>query len=219
MQLDNEENFMNHLQTIHRLRNRYFALRHGESRANVQGIILSSPTEGLKSGHSLTPAGGEQVAESVRAFKRAASSDGRAIIISSPFSRAMAPARTAQWILAILEGTFIGVEPRLRERWFGQWEATSNQNYDQVWEQDALDPNHTHTQGGVESVNALQERVISLIIELEQQFKDEDILLVSHGGPLQVLQTGLEKISAAQHRSLSHFQTGQIRELTLTEKK
>jgi hypothetical protein len=37
--------FMNNIYGFN-LKNRYFALRHGESEANVLGIILSSPIEG-----------------------------------------------------------------------------------------------------------------------------------------------------------------------------
>ena len=52
--------------------------------------------------------------------------------------------------------TIAHIEPRLRERWFGDWDGTSDAHYHNVWNQDALDP--YHTQNTVESVWSVLDR-------------------------------------------------------------
>jgi glucosyl-3-phosphoglycerate phosphatase len=55
---------MNNLEKINHLKNRYFALRHGESKPNVLGIILSDPKSGTVD-FGLSEKGKEQVKKSV----------------------------------------------------------------------------------------------------------------------------------------------------------
>ncbi|GEM_PF-6369883 len=47
--------------------------------------------------------------------------------------------------------------------------------------------------------------------------QDKTILLVSHGDPLQILETAFKDISPALHRSLPHLQTGDVRALDRSE--
>ena len=55
---------MNHLKSLNKLNNQYFALRHGESIANQKGLIVSSPENGIK-GYGLSETGQTQINESV----------------------------------------------------------------------------------------------------------------------------------------------------------
>jgi len=200
---------MNHISRLTGLKNRYFALRHGKSEANLLGIILSNPAEGVPK-YGLTDEGKAQV----RASAERALADGllgaETIIISSDFKRAIETARITQEVLGAAP---IQLTDRLRERSFGFHEGKSNERYQLVWNDDAKDP--THTVESVESVESVLERATSLILEQEEQFEGKTFLLVSHGDTLQILQTAFAGVSGAKHRSLPHLETAEIRELKL----
>jgi probable phosphoglycerate mutase len=191
------------------MKNSYFILRHGQSYANVAGIILSHLEDGKKSDYTLTQQGEDEVRRSVLKAKENGVLNENMVIISSPFSRCM---RTAEIAMEVLEvDQEIIFDDRLRERWFGDWEKTSNANYQKVWDDDRSDPDHLIA--NVESANEVQRRTVMLIDELEENYDGQAILLVSHGDALQILQTGLKKQSAAFHRDMPHLETAEIREL------
>lgn len=111
-------------------KNNYFGLRHGESVPNVAGIILSHQEDGLHDKQSLTRNGELQVNDSLEEVKKKAILDNETIIYSSPFSRCKRTAEIAKDILNIKSEIIF--DDRLRERWFGDWEKTSNINYEKV---------------------------------------------------------------------------------------
>lgn len=103
---------------------------------------------------------------------------------------------------------------QLRERNFGELEHTSNENYEKVWKEDELDPNHQEFQ--VESVSSVATRVQKLIDTLEQDYKGHKVILVSHGDTLQILQAQVfshGKVAISQHRYLPHLNTCELRAL------
>ena len=67
----------------------------------------------------------------------------------------------------------------------------------------------------MESANSVLGRATSLIVELEKKYKGKNILLISRGDVLQILQTGFLKISSSLYRNLPHLKIGEIRELKL----
>jgi broad specificity phosphatase PhoE len=99
------------------------------------------------------------------------------------------------------------------QRWFGDWEKTGNANYQKVWDIDKSDPEHKEQ--NVESANDVQKRTTELVADIENEYSGKNILLVSHGDALQILQTGFKKVSPATHRELEHLQTAEIRKLDL----
>jgi glucosyl-3-phosphoglycerate phosphatase len=78
-----------------------------------------------------------------------------------------------------------------------------------VWAADEVSPDHR--EGHVESANAVLARVTAFIITLEQRYAGRDILLVSHGDTLQILQTGFWRMSPGRHRELPHIEPAEIR--------
>lgn len=191
------------------MKNIYFILRHGQSRANVAGIILSGLEDGKKSDYTLTDEGEEQVRQSALKAKSEGLLDAHALIVSSPFSRCQ---RTAEIVKEVLSSeSDILFDDRLCERWFGDWEKTANTNYQRVWDDDRNDPNHHIAH--VESANDVQQRTLELLHDLEVAHDGQVILLVSHGDALQILQTGVKHQSAAFHRDMLHLETAEIRKL------
>jgi broad specificity phosphatase PhoE len=97
----------------------------------------------------------------------------------------------------------------LRERRFGHWEGSATGNYAHVWAADETDP--VHADGNVEPAAAVLDRATALIAQLERQHRGRDILLVSHGDTLQILQAGFSGVDPPKHRLLTHLAMAEIR--------
>ena len=178
-------------------------MRHGESDANVKGVVVSDPAVGCAR-FGLTQQGTQQVIASALAYT------GEAItqIICSDFLRTR---QTAQLIAESLNLPSPQQDTSLRERFFGSWEGMSAEHYQGIWHRDQI----TEQCGddGVETTEAVLQRGIKLLKRLEQQYQDHVILLVSHGDVLQILRTHFVGKPPQQHRSLPHHQTAEIRRL------
>lgn len=188
------------------LRNRYYAMRHGESRANLEGIIVSDPTNGVDLEYGLTSRGRRQA----RVAARLSGLGPETTIFTSDFSRARQTAHIAATIIGTAKPQPLTA---LRERHFGDFEGTSNENYELVWAHDAVDPHHGF--GNVESASHVLARAAKAVLDIELEHENEDILLVSHGDILQILQTGFAGLDVRRHRSLPHLGTAEIRPLRL----
>jgi probable phosphoglycerate mutase len=62
------------------------------------------------------------------------------------------------------------------------------------------------------------DRATALIADLERRYSGRDILLVSHGDTLQILQAGFLRMDPARHRQVPHLETAEIRQLDLGER-
>lgn len=207
---------MNHLSGVNRLANRYLAMRHGQSRANVAGIIVSGIESDRLGDWGLTDLGREQVLAAMRACGLPADT----VICSSDFSRAR---QTAEIVRARLGAQPVVVTAALRERCFGDLEGTATGNYARVWAADEAGTGDAGTGNtgdgdagaGVEPAAAVLDRATALVADLERRYAGRDILLVSHGDTLQILQAGFLLMDPAAHRRLPHLGTAEIRALRL----
>lgn len=188
-------------------RNSYLLMRHGESDANVSGVIVSDPKIGCER-FGLTDRGSKQIIASVKGFT------GEAItqIVCSDFLRTL---QTAQLVANTLNLPQPEQEVGLRERFFGKWEGMSAEHYENIWQRDEMDK---HSDDGVERPQEVAQRGLMVLKRLEQQYQGEVILLVSHGDMLQILSTLIAGISPHKHRSLPHHQTGEIKYLVAEHK-
>ncbi len=169
--------------------NRYLLMRHGHSQANERGLIISDPRHGLTD-YGLSRSGEDQLSRLIEGWPWPQPSR----IVHSDFLR------TTQTAARVGErfGLVPQPEPRLRERYFGDFEAEPVSRYEEIWTLDARDPRHG--QHGIESVVAVAERMGAVIESLEASLGGETILLVSHGDPLQILLTALEGRPLNHHR-------------------
>ncbi|HMY44738.1 MAG TPA: histidine phosphatase family protein, partial [Leptospiraceae bacterium] len=104
------------------MKHTYAIMRHGQSQANVEGIIVSDPAIGVAR-YGLTEAGKKQALESAR------SSDFKArAIYSSDFRRA----RETAEIVAALQKAPVTETELLRERFFGDYNGTPDTQYQRV---------------------------------------------------------------------------------------
>jgi probable phosphoglycerate mutase len=134
------------------------------------------------------------------------------LICSSDFSRAR---QTAEIVRARLGAPPVLVAAALRERCFGDLEGTATGNYARVWAADEAGTGDTG--GGVEPVAAVLDRATALIADLDGRCAGRDILLVSHGDTLQILQAGFLRMDPAAHRRLPPLGVAEIRALQLGE--
>lgn len=179
-------------------------MRHGQSKANVMGLIVSDPSNGIHTDYALSDQGRMQVVESAQKTRLGKDT----IIYSSDFSRAR---ETASIVCRQFGVEKIHITHALRERNFGDYEKTDHGNYQLVWSDDAV--NSSHKNNKVESVDEVIERTTTFIQKLEKTYNNQDILLVSHGDTLQILQTSFQNVDGSKHRSLPHLKTAEIREL------
>ncbi|MBK8990359.1 MAG: histidine phosphatase family protein [Gammaproteobacteria bacterium] len=178
------------METLPRLRNRYFALRHGSSEANARGIIVSDPRTG-EDGYGLTAAGRTEVRDALTGWH-----EDVALIVTSPFRRARESASIARTVLGG-EAPLV-IDARLRERHFGALEGQRTTRYEEIWSADAKDPHHCRH--GAEAAATVRSRAVDLILDLEREHAALCILLVAHGDTLQLLWTAFARRDAAAHR-------------------
>ena len=188
-----------------KLRNRYFLMRHGESKANAADVIVSSLASDRDGDYGLTARGREQAAASAAASGLPSDT----VVFSSGFARAI---QTADIVRERLGAAPVTIADSLRERYFGDWEETSTANYEAVWADDQTGRARHH----VEPVAFVMDRVTAFVAEADSKHDARDILLVSHGDALQVLQAGFLRLSPALHRGIKHLETAEIRPVGLT---
>jgi probable phosphoglycerate mutase len=207
---------VNHLSGAERLANTYHVMRHGESKANQAGVIVSRIETDRGGDWGLSDLGRRQAA----AAARASGLPTGTVICSSDFSRAR---ETAEIVRAHLGAPEVTVTAALRERSFGDLEGTPVAGYARVWTADEANaghsedghPEHGHPQHGVEPAGAVLDRATAFVAGLERRHSGQDILLVSHGDTLQILQAGFLRMDPARHRALPHLGTAEIRRLDL----
>jgi broad specificity phosphatase PhoE len=187
---------------VSHLRNNYSGMRHGQSVANVKNVIVSCIDNDHPGNYGLTDLGRQQALMAARG----SALPGDTVICSSDFARA---AQTAQIVAAALGAADVMVTQALRERCFGDWEGMACENYATVWSADMESPDHAD--GHVEPASAVLGRATAFIVTLEERYCGRDILLVSHGDTLQILQTGFLRMNPGRHRDLPHFEPAEIR--------
>jgi probable phosphoglycerate mutase len=184
-----------------RLRNRYFLMRHGQSKANAARLIVSSLATDASGDYGLTELGRQQALASARRSGLPRDT----VICSSPFARAR---QTAEIVREHLRVPKIAVDDALAERFFGDFDQTSTANYDTIWADDQAEHNAAH---GVEPVSAVFGRIAAFVAALDREHDGDTILLVSHGDALQILLTGFLGLSPEDHRRVAHLETAEIR--------
>ena len=230
---------MNYLSGTERLANRYRVMRHGQSKANEAGVIVSRIDSDRSGDWGLSELGQRQALEAARQCGLPADT----LICSSDFSRAR---QTAEIMRTQLGAPEVILSEALRERCFGDLEGTPAANYAKVWQADnarardagagdvragnasagnasAGDASAGHGSdapacAGIEPATAVLDRTAGLVADLERWYSGRGILLVSHGDTLQILQAGFQRMEASAHRRLPPLDTAQIRELRLEDR-
>jgi broad specificity phosphatase PhoE len=199
------------LLNLKNLKHNYFMVRHGNSTPNQQGIIVSTIENGTKSEYGLTELGKQQAQLSSQLFKlQNKDSVTNTIIIHSPFSRAK---ETAQIVAQTLGAKIFGENTDLRERFFGDFELTSDKNYQLVWEQDKLNPDSNFANS--ESPNQVLARMLKVVENCEKLDEEygQNIFLVGHADSIHILETAFRNMEVQHHRDIPYIKNAEIRAL------
>ncbi|NCG34316.1 MAG: histidine phosphatase family protein [Proteobacteria bacterium] len=181
---------------------RIYLLRHGQSQANVTGLVASNRTNAAAA-FGLTSLGRDQVRASVGAAMAAGELPPGCPIVCSPLLRAV---QSAQEAAAILGGD-VRVDDRLIERAFGSLELGPADAYEGVWSEDREDPGHERW--GVESTRAILERGASLLRELAEG--PNATVLSTHGDVASVLFCASLGLPLGRHREVGPLANGELR--------
>ncbi len=160
------------LQLVRQSGNRYFVMRHGEARSNVEGFANSNN----EIENHLTVKGQTEVAATAQALAK----EKVDIIVASPLTRAQETAQIVARELG-LPLSAIMTDTRLSETHFG------DKNDKPIEEWRALfatlsDKFNTAAVGG-ESYKQLYARVGDFLFDIERRYSGKRILIVTHGAP------------------------------------
>jgi phosphoserine phosphatase len=163
-----------------RKRTRFYLVRHGETQSNLAGLFCG------QSETALTDLGREQA----RLLGDRLAATGFGAAYSSDLSRCV---DTARQILGERELDVIAV-PELREMAYGHWEMRSGAElrkeapevFKRLW-----DPDYEFCAPGGESVSQVRMRMHRFLLELVARHAGQEVLVVSHGGAIQCLISGV----------------------------
>ncbi|KAL7554847.1 hypothetical protein ACHAWF_018386 [Thalassiosira exigua] len=225
------------------LKNYYYLLRHGQSTANVAGIISSARSLAGSTKHGLTLLGIQQGKDSAASLidliaeDLTSGEDGgcglpdstrQVYFYSSPFARAK---ETAEACLRGIKGNEevakkvktlglevndeISLDDGLMERFFGRLDGQALSTYAYVWPVDMFEP--THTGFDVESVAAVSTRVRDTLLNIDSQHTENGggnhIVLTSHADVLQITQVYAAGLVNVGKFSQYRFGNGEVRRL------
>ncbi len=191
------------------LKNKYFLLRHGENNHLAEKPNLTYLYPDNDPPAFLTKQGIEEAKKAGETLKE----KGISLIFSSDILRARETAKIVAEIIGLKE---IIYDTRLRDI---NWGIFAGKDKKQGWEffnNEAIKRFETPLPQG-ESWNQCLERMMRVLKEIEDNFQDRSILIVSHGDPLWLLEgyiKGLTKEELIKQRQEQGvLKTGEIREL------
>lgn len=193
-----------------KLRNKYFFLRHGKNihQTELKDIIYHYPDDDLPC--SLIEEGIEEAKEAGEKLK-----DKRIdYIYCSDVLRTRQTAKIVSEIICFDLGKII-YDTRLRDI---NWGIFGGKHKDEAWayyNNDKMRKFNEPTPGG-ETWNQCRDRMKSVLEEIENNFKNKNILIISHGDPLWLLEgyiKGMSDEELLNKRKELMIQTGEIREI------
>lgn len=174
-------------------RNNYFLMRHGGSEGNKKGVISCK----VDNKDPLTLAGREEALASAKKLV----GEKIDIIISSPFVRTRETAEIVAEEIGIAKDKII-YNDELAEVSCGEYEGTS-------WSEFSF----AKKLNGVETLDQIRQRVMKEMYEIERKYKGKNILIISHGGPLNVIRlasTGMSEKDIEKHYYENPFQNARV---------
>ncbi len=184
--------------------NKYFLLRHGETQNNINGIIYSDE-ENRKV--KITKKAEEKIKEHVPFLQK----NKIDLIFSSDFYRTK---QTAS-IIAKALGSKIIYDKRLRDMEVGQFKGKSIKEYNAYFDNDQL-KRFNRKPFQAESLSQLKRRMMNFLLSVEKKYQNKNILIVSHGDPLWVLNDasqGFSNQQIADRRKKSILNPGELKKL------
>lgn len=194
----------------HNLKNRYFFLRHGQNihQAEHKDIIYIWPDGNPP--YCLTEQGKEEAKKAGETLKQ----DKIDCLFSSDILRCR---ETAKIVAEIIDYDIekIIYDVRLRDLNWGAFGGKTKEEYWNFYNNDRMKAFDIVIPNG-ESWNQCKERMISLLNEIEEEFQDKNILIVSHGDPIWLLEGYIKELdnqTLLEKRKEIFPNTGEIKKI------
>lgn len=169
-------------------KNNFYLLRHREAEHNLKNVIASGPERGGNVS-KLTEKGINQAEAAGKRFFRKLGKKKLDVIFVSPYYRAK---QTAE-IISKIVGARIVVDERLKEIDCGNFNWLPEEEY-QIFFPDVAEKFVKAPPGG-ENLNDVKKRVFEFIRDINSKYENKNILVVSHGDPLWMLEGAMAGLS------------------------
>lgn len=180
---------INNLKPTH---NKYFLLRHGEANANKEGWIASG--ENGKFVSELTDKGKKEVEDAAKKLKK----EKIDLIFASSYKRTK---ETAQ-IISKETGAKVVFDDRLEEINTGIYNHKKIEEFSKIF--GSIEEKFEKVPEGGESRNQVRQRIFEFIKEVDKKYDGKNILIVSHGDPLWMLEAAIAHSSYEEALKLSY---------------
>ena len=192
------------------LKNRYFFLRHGKNihQTELKDIAYHWPDDNPPC--SLIEEGRED-AKKVGKLLKDKQID---LVFSSDILRCRETAKIVAEVIGFDQNKII-YDTRLRDWNWGDFGGKPKVEFWNFYNNDKMKAFDIPTPNG-ESWNQCKERLIKFLNELETNFQNKNILLVSHGDPLWLLEGYIKNIdnkTNLENRKETMLKTGEVREI------
>ncbi|KND48480.1 MAG: isoleucyl-tRNA synthetase [Parcubacteria bacterium C7867-005] len=164
-------------QRIKKSGNKYLVMRHGGTEGNKKEVVSFKK----QADDHLTEEGKAQALDSANRLK----TEKIDLIISSPFTRTQETANIVADVLGYSKENIV-LDKRIQEIDPGEFDGKDWNEYHQVMYSSGRDW-FTQTMPGGESLSDVRRRMGEFIYEIEEKYKDKNILIVTHGGPAWLL--------------------------------
>ncbi len=190
--------------------NKYFVMRHGGAESNKENRICSK----IEDVDHLTEEGKKEVLNSIPELK-----DKKIdFIISSDFMRTKETAEIVKKELGLSDDNLV-FDKRLWELCAGVLDGKTWNNY---WEVREKGEGYFFKPEGGESHKELKSRVTGFLYDIEEKYKEKNILIVTHEGPARVLFAGAkgyddnETINHLEN-DIREFKNAEVKELDFVQ--
>jgi isoleucyl-tRNA synthetase len=178
--------------------NKYFVMRHGGADSNFREYIDS----GSNKDNHLTEEGKANVLEKAKEL------EDIDLIISSDILRAK---ETAEIVSKELDVKVI-YDKRIREKDFGGYDGKTIGEYSKLFK-NLEDKFETECPGG-ENRNDVRKRIGEFIYDINSNYKDKNILIISHGTPIHLLYSSVEGLDKGEIlKKTDYFKNSETRPL------
>jgi len=192
--------------------NKYFVMRHGESEGNIAGTISSYP----ENDDNLTELGKKQVLESIQMLKE----KDIDLIIYSDLARTKETAEIIKKELNIEDNNFVSSK-MIREISTGDWNGKKWIEY-VAFIKSTGEKRYFYRPENGESGEDVRIRMSEFLYKVDSEYKNRNILVVTHEGPARILYAGALSLDYDQmekkleNKEIGVFKNAEIRELDFT---
>jgi broad specificity phosphatase PhoE len=185
-------------------------MRHGQALSNVKALCSCWPE---KFKNPLTKLGKQKIKESAENLKAKLDLSEQTIdvIFNSPLLRCCMTSEIVSKILGVKPK----IDKRLREIGFGKF---NGKNLEGMWKNFKHEEERINKRkDGEETYKEILERMMAVVKDAEKKYKDRNIMLISHEGPLFLLQGKIMGLSIKETINAfpldKRIHKGEVREL------